>query len=106
MSGRRQGELAQKGQTRDCSFSSIAYKCSWAHFPSGDLISTAARNRVEAPAAVDATASVSRATAIALSSVCLVMDVVFWFANVRDIINHEDPASLVIRQVAFPNPNT
>ena len=60
------------------------------------MISTAARNRRETPE-VDATVSISRATAIALSSVCLVLDGVFWVTNVKDIVNHEDPASLVIR---------
>ena len=60
------------------------------------MISTRARNRRDAPE-LDATVSVSRATAIALSSICLVLDGVFWVANVKDIVNHEDPASLVIR---------
>ena len=77
-------------------FCRISYKCSWAHFPSGDMISTRARNRRDAPA-IDSTVSVSRATAIALSSVCLVLDGLFWVSNVKDIVKIEDPASLVIR---------
>ena len=62
------------------------------------MISTRARNRRDAPA-IDSTVSVSRATAIALSSVCLVLDGLFWVNNVKDIVKIEDPASLVIRCV-------